>query len=44
MRDISKPIGLAGYKITENLPDEIKSELPTIEELELICKNILIDN
>ena len=31
---MSKPIGLAEYKITENLPEEIKSELPTIEELE----------
>ena len=34
LRDMSKPIGLAEYKITENLPEEIKSELPTIEELE----------
>lgn len=34
LRDMSKPIGLAEYKITENLPKEIKSELPTIEELE----------
>ncbi|CAK6507717.1 MAG: hypothetical protein IRF12RH_00825 [Rickettsia helvetica] len=31
---MSKPIGLAEYKITENLPKEIKNELPTIEELE----------
>ena len=34
LRDMSKPIGLAEYKITENLPKEIKSELPTIEALE----------
>ncbi|MCC8368520.1 MAG: PDDEXK nuclease domain-containing protein [Rickettsia endosymbiont of Oxypoda opaca] len=34
LRDMSKPIGLAEYKITENLPQEIKKELPTIEELE----------
>nr|WP_232279138.1 PDDEXK nuclease domain-containing protein [Rickettsia akari] len=44
LRDMSKPIGLTEYKITENIPDEIKSELPTIEELEPICKNILIDH
>ncbi len=42
--DMSKPIRLAEYKITKNLPDKIKSALPTIEELELICKNILIDH
>jgi len=34
LRDMSKPIGLAEYKITENLPQEIKGELPTIAELE----------
>ncbi|MDV6249485.1 DUF1016 domain-containing protein, partial [Wolbachia endosymbiont of Zaprionus taronus] len=31
---INKPIGLAEYKITENLPENVKTALPTIEELE----------
>ncbi|APR99201.1 PDDEXK nuclease domain-containing protein [Wolbachia endosymbiont of Folsomia candida] len=34
LRDMTKPIGLAEYKITENLPENIKTALPTIEELE----------
>lgn len=34
LRDINKPIGLAEYKLTNALPDEIKTSLPTIEELE----------
>jgi predicted nuclease of restriction endonuclease-like (RecB) superfamily len=34
LRDIQKPIGLAEYKIIENLPKEIKTLLPSIEELE----------
>jgi len=34
LRDSNKPIGIAEYKINENLPDNIKGELPTIEELE----------
>lgn len=34
LRDMSKPIGLAEYRITENLPEDIKTSLPTIEELE----------
>lgn len=34
LRDMSKPIGLAEYRLTEGLPENIKSELPTIEELE----------
>ncbi len=31
---MNKPIGLAEYQITENLPKEVKTALPTIEELE----------
>ncbi|GFR26428.1 putative nuclease YhcG [Trichonephila clavata] len=34
LKDINKPIGLAEYQITENLPEEVKTALPTIEELE----------
>jgi predicted nuclease of restriction endonuclease-like (RecB) superfamily len=34
LRDTSKPIGIAEYKIAENLPDDIKGELPSIEEIE----------
>jgi len=34
LRDMSKPIGLAEYKLTEALPEDIKIALPTIEELE----------
>ncbi len=35
LRDMSKPIGLAEYKLTELLPKEIKTLLPSIEELEV---------
>ncbi len=31
---MSKPIGLAEYRLTEALPDDIKTSLPTIEQLE----------
>ena len=34
LRDMTKPIGLAEYRLTESLPKEIKTLLPTIEELE----------
>lgn len=34
LRDMSKPIGLAEYRLTESLPENIKTELPSIEELE----------
>jgi predicted nuclease of restriction endonuclease-like (RecB) superfamily len=35
LRDMSKPIGLAEYKLTECLPENLKTALPTIEELEI---------
>lgn len=35
LRDMSKPIALAKYNLAKSLPDEIKSSLPTIEEIEL---------
>lgn len=34
LRDINKPIGVSEYIIAENLPDNLKSSLPTIEEIE----------
>jgi predicted nuclease of restriction endonuclease-like (RecB) superfamily len=34
LRDTSKPIGIAEYRLAESLPDDIKGELPSIEELE----------
>jgi predicted nuclease of restriction endonuclease-like (RecB) superfamily len=34
LRDMTKPIGLAEYRITEALPENIKTSLPSIEELE----------
>ena len=34
LRDIHKPIGVSEYIITQNLPPELKSSLPSIEEIE----------
>lgn len=34
LRDMTKPIGLAEYQLIENLPENLKTALPTIEELE----------
>ena len=40
LRDINKPIGVSEYQLTQALPDNLKSSLPSIEELEaeLACK------
>ena len=34
LRDMAKPIGLAEYRLTESLPENLKIALPSIEELE----------
>ncbi|SDD55278.1 Predicted nuclease of restriction endonuclease-like (RecB) superfamily, DUF1016 family [Pricia antarctica] len=34
LRDINKPMGISEYKLTEAIPENIKTKLPTIEELE----------
>lgn len=31
---MNKPIGLAEYKISDQLPENVKTALPSIEELE----------
>lgn len=40
LRDMAKPIGLAEYRLTENLPEDLKTALPTIEELEVELSKI----
>ena len=41
LRDINKPMGISEFKLTEILPDELKSSMPTIEEIE---QNLIANN
>ena len=34
LRDINKPMGISEFTLAENLPDDLKGSLPTIEEIE----------
>lgn len=34
LKDVNKPIGVSEYLITQHLPNELKSSLPSIEEIE----------
>lgn len=34
LRDTAKPIGISNYQITENLPENIRRNLPSIEKIE----------
>jgi hypothetical protein len=44
LRDTIKPIGISEYKITEALPDNIRGELPSIEELEQKMDEELVES
>lgn len=39
LRDINKPMGISEYKLTEAIPENIKTQLPSIEELEIDLVN-----
>jgi predicted nuclease of restriction endonuclease-like (RecB) superfamily len=41
LRDLNKPIGISEFQFTEIIPEELKSSLPTIEEIENELKNKL---
>ncbi|MCB9233837.1 MAG: DUF1016 family protein [Bacteroidia bacterium] len=34
LRGMSQPIGVAEYELSKAIPDELKPNLPTIEEIE----------
>lgn len=44
LRNINKPIGVSEYTITQNLPDELKSSLPSIEEIEAELGAVMSDD
>ncbi len=41
LRDVQKPIGVADYELTRALPDNLKSSLPSIEQIEFEMQNEL---
>jgi predicted nuclease of restriction endonuclease-like (RecB) superfamily len=43
LRDINKPMGVSEFELTEILPENLKSSLPTIEEFESELGDILED-
>jgi predicted nuclease of restriction endonuclease-like (RecB) superfamily len=42
LRDINKPMGVSEFSFIEILPDDLKSTLPTVEEIEKELKNNLL--
>ena len=40
LKDINKPIGVSEYKLLEDIPEYLQSQLPKAEDIELHIKNI----
>ncbi len=40
LRDMSKPIGISSYELTKILPENLRGNLPTIEEIEAELKSL----
>ena len=43
LRDFGKPIGVSNFTITEIIPNNLQSELPTVEEIENELTNSSIE-
>ncbi len=43
LRDINKPIGISTYKLQDDLPDSLKGNLPSIEQLEIELESAVSD-
>ena len=44
LRDINKPIGISNYKLSNAIPDNLTTKLPTVEELEVELAEKLKDD
>ena len=34
LKDMTKPMGVSAYKITDRLPEELENQLPSVEDLQ----------
>lgn len=44
LKDISKPIGISEYQLIQSIPENLKSSLPTIEQIEKEIEEKMFDN
>ena len=43
LRDIAKPIGVSTYRVTRQLPEPLRNEVPSIEDLQGIVEKLRVD-
>lgn len=44
LKGIEKPIGISEYELNKILPDNLKSSLPSIEEIENELRNLTVES
>jgi hypothetical protein len=40
LRDLAKPIGVSTYRLTRELPEQVRRELPNVEDLEEVVRKL----
>ena len=40
LRDIAKPIGVSTYRVTRELPEPLRDEIPSIEDLQGVVEKL----
>ena len=40
LRSIEKPIGVSSYRVTRELPQPIREEVPTVEDLQVVVSKL----
>lgn len=43
LRDITKPIGVSTYRLTRQLPETLRNEIPSIEDLQEVVDKLRVD-
>ncbi len=43
LKDINKPIGISKYELIKAIPENLKSDLPTVEEIEKEIEDKMTD-
>lgn len=44
LRELNKPIGVSAYQLQRALPEQMKGNLPTVEELEAELEAVSVGN
>ena len=43
LRDVAKPIGVSTYRVTRQLPEPLRDEIPSIEDLQGVVEKLRSD-